>query len=997
MGQFPAVQKYCLMSAAGSWTDFHVDFGGTSVYYHVHTGKKTFYLVPPTEDNLQAYEAWITSPTQSQVFFPEWGVRSGADAAAGRAMRGCFGVEVAAGETLLIPGGWIHAVYTPADSLVFGGNFLHSFDLPLQLRIYQLETATRVHRKYMFPYFEHMLWYAAGYFLQFARLPSFAPLLERVQAQRQDGAESADSADSLPHALAEGVGLSWQEISGIPSLIALLSLLREREKQAAQLGTPRQRVKGQLAVAPATASQGQAVDAPSVQRPRIKLRIGSAKTTATASDAPADSAVKTEEEEGVAVEATAVETAVTAPVDPGSPVSTCTEPDDLPVATAATQPLEPAASEQTPAKKARIVLRVSAKAVASETAAAASGAKRPAKVRGVAAARTTAVLASDLAFSSSVAAAEAACMATACDSDPEAMLAELVCRLDLTRPYAFRDVPGKWTSADGSSPPSVLLRHRDPTRQVPSALTTADEAKTAFADRHSSRTSVTAEAAAAVRTAPGGFGLFDGALPLFEEETDEDSAAGAGYLYNEMSSNKDGAADEAAQSGRRRKRGAAVGEFDEEDDDEEGGPDDDEDEEFEGSDDDFSDGEDYEDAEDIRALQKEAGRIQRLDRHGKRTEGADGSDAEDAAADTDDSLRPLDADGEDGATSNKRARRFSRKGAADSDEDEAGSGSDGSSRGGVDGLAKNGRKRRKVSKSGEWGWDSAPRAAREPTSSSSKRKSAGSSDNAGASGSSSVVTGSSRSIVLDANGNLVRSAVSTSVRSGIRRDLLPPSEKKASFGAAHGGGVNSKAIRAILPPRQKLSAAALRLMTGTADSVSAFPATLTTAGTVRRLMPPGAPEEGGAGDERAAAEVGASDAAADGPGEQTAPVYMSEMFGGDNEDEEQGSGSGRQGGEGLPGASSGLRLNTGLPDSAASFDFNRLESGSFYFGGNNAASVSTPVVPAAAVDGALRPHVPVVASTVDAKKVKCKTDGLTGAALLRARIQNARANLKKTY
>jgi hypothetical protein len=26
------VTKYCLMSAAGSYTDFHVDFGGTSVW-----------------------------------------------------------------------------------------------------------------------------------------------------------------------------------------------------------------------------------------------------------------------------------------------------------------------------------------------------------------------------------------------------------------------------------------------------------------------------------------------------------------------------------------------------------------------------------------------------------------------------------------------------------------------------------------------------------------------------------------------------------------------------------------------------------------------------------------------------------------------------------------------------------------------------------------------------------------------------------------------------
>ena len=30
--------------------------------------------------------------------------------------------------------GWIHAVLTPKDSLVFGGNFLHMFGIELQTR-----------------------------------------------------------------------------------------------------------------------------------------------------------------------------------------------------------------------------------------------------------------------------------------------------------------------------------------------------------------------------------------------------------------------------------------------------------------------------------------------------------------------------------------------------------------------------------------------------------------------------------------------------------------------------------------------------------------------------------------------------------------------------------------------------------------------------------------------------------------------------------------------
>ena len=31
----PEVQRYCLMGVKDSFTDFHIDFGGTSVWYHV--------------------------------------------------------------------------------------------------------------------------------------------------------------------------------------------------------------------------------------------------------------------------------------------------------------------------------------------------------------------------------------------------------------------------------------------------------------------------------------------------------------------------------------------------------------------------------------------------------------------------------------------------------------------------------------------------------------------------------------------------------------------------------------------------------------------------------------------------------------------------------------------------------------------------------------------------------------------------------------------------
>merc|ERR1712070_1085416 len=66
---YPKVQHYCLMSVKGCYTDFHIDFGGTSVWYNVMQGEKEFFLLPPTEDNLDAFEEWTSSSRQNKDFF----------------------------------------------------------------------------------------------------------------------------------------------------------------------------------------------------------------------------------------------------------------------------------------------------------------------------------------------------------------------------------------------------------------------------------------------------------------------------------------------------------------------------------------------------------------------------------------------------------------------------------------------------------------------------------------------------------------------------------------------------------------------------------------------------------------------------------------------------------------------------------------------------------------------------------------------------------------
>lgn len=60
-------------------------------------------------------------------------------------------VTVTAGQTLLLPGGWPHAVVTPEDSIAVGGNFLHSLDfrcafLPSEIHMHIFaRTRTYVH------------------------------------------------------------------------------------------------------------------------------------------------------------------------------------------------------------------------------------------------------------------------------------------------------------------------------------------------------------------------------------------------------------------------------------------------------------------------------------------------------------------------------------------------------------------------------------------------------------------------------------------------------------------------------------------------------------------------------------------------------------------------------------------------------------------------------------------------------------------------------------
>ncbi|XP_030376620.1 jmjC domain-containing histone demethylation protein 1 [Scaptodrosophila lebanonensis] len=205
---YPKVQKYCLMSVKNCYTDFHIDFGGTSVWYHILKGSKVFWLIPPTDRNLQLYEKWVLSGKQADVFF-------------GDTVEKCARVYLTAGNTFFIPTGWIHAVYTPTESLVFGGNFLHSFGIVKQLKTASVEDNTKVPQKFRYPFFTEMLWYVLARYVY--------TLLGHSHLEGETSVSEAEMA-ARPH-----THLTHYELFGLKEIVMYLYDLPPQKKNVPSL------------------------------------------------------------------------------------------------------------------------------------------------------------------------------------------------------------------------------------------------------------------------------------------------------------------------------------------------------------------------------------------------------------------------------------------------------------------------------------------------------------------------------------------------------------------------------------------------------------------------------------------------------------------------------------------------------------------------------------------------------------------------------------------
>ncbi|KAL8823894.1 MAG: hypothetical protein Q9191_005462, partial [Dirinaria sp. TL-2023a] len=214
-GEIPRVQFYCLMSVADCFTDFHIDFGGSSVFYHILKGKKTFFFIPPKEKNLKKYEEWCLSPAQNWTFL-------------GDQTKECYRVDLSEGDTMFIPAGWVHAVWTPEDSLVIGGNFLTRLNYGMQFRIAQIEKATGVARKFRYPHFQKIHWYTAFRYIEEDPLPQDVKTLiqhggvfHRERPAHHDFNDWGENSRSGPENY-HARYYSQAELEGLPELLRYL-------------------------------------------------------------------------------------------------------------------------------------------------------------------------------------------------------------------------------------------------------------------------------------------------------------------------------------------------------------------------------------------------------------------------------------------------------------------------------------------------------------------------------------------------------------------------------------------------------------------------------------------------------------------------------------------------------------------------------------------------------------------------------------------------------
>ncbi|CAI5454021.1 unnamed protein product [Caenorhabditis angaria] len=167
----PSIKKFCLVTMAQSFTDFHVDFSGTSFWFFMQEGEKLFYIIPPTDENLEEYQDDEENGTNV-----EW--------LGDRLKTEIRRIHLRKGQMLFVPSGYLHAVYTPCDSLVFGGSIFSLPHLEMQLKITGIETRLRI--KEVMPHLAE-IYFAIAKHLLLPKLKSSRNMKQEVSARIRRG------------------------------------------------------------------------------------------------------------------------------------------------------------------------------------------------------------------------------------------------------------------------------------------------------------------------------------------------------------------------------------------------------------------------------------------------------------------------------------------------------------------------------------------------------------------------------------------------------------------------------------------------------------------------------------------------------------------------------------------------------------------------------------------------------------------------------------------
>ena len=134
---WPKQSTFCLFTMQGASMSYHLDLWATAVLYVVLWGVKLFVVAPPTKHNLGLLRSWQESGGDG---------RREAHARFPAELEQAQIAVLLQHQALLLPSGWVHAVFTPVDSSTLGWNWQPEAQLPSALECIRSSWGPQAHR-----------------------------------------------------------------------------------------------------------------------------------------------------------------------------------------------------------------------------------------------------------------------------------------------------------------------------------------------------------------------------------------------------------------------------------------------------------------------------------------------------------------------------------------------------------------------------------------------------------------------------------------------------------------------------------------------------------------------------------------------------------------------------------------------------------------------------------------------------------------------------------